>query len=218
MKKNSYFLATKHFVEIYTGGGYSANLKNNRRGTIKSVSRASVKRLCLYVDSLKSFDLKYHIAFSPVELEKENDFFENVKSFCRSLSNDRWRESGTEKPLFIWKKNVVDGKLQIEIISNLKLSFTDGQTQFICNFIWRKLSQTKIKITKITKENRSDVFYDFCLSFNFEPTRVGRCWGHINGNRYERRKIERKPLSKIEKCEPEKISENNLMKKNFYKK
>ncbi len=220
MKKNSYFVTTKHFVEICTGGGYSANLKNNRRGKIQKVSRASIKRLCLYVDSLESFNPTYNILFFPVELENQNEFFKKVKSFCRSLSNEKWRNSKTKIPLFIWKKNIVDGKVQIEIISNLKLSYTDKQTQFICNYIWKNLSPAKITITKIVKENFSDIFYDFCLSFNFEPTRVGRFWGHFNGKFYERKEIIKKRISiaQLEKSNLTKITENKVIKKNFFKK
>ncbi len=220
MKKNSYYLTTKHFVEICTGGGYSENLKNNKRGKIKKLSRSSIKRLCFYVDSLVSFTPKYTILFEAVELENQNEFFKKVKSFCRSLSNEKWRNSKIKIPLFIWKKNIVEGKVQIEIISNLKLNYTDKQTLFICNYIWKKLSSTKITITKIEKENLSDIFYDFCLSFNFEPTRVGRFWGHINGSYYERKEIIKKAISisQLEKTSLNKITENNFIKNNFFKK
>ncbi len=91
MKNKPYHLISSHFEEIYPGGGCNVEqLRKNKRGKIKSFSRASQRKLCLTLDSIKDFTPELSISITLKEFIPNKSYFKEIKSFCRSYSKNEY--------------------------------------------------------------------------------------------------------------------------------
>ena len=224
MKKNNpYYYTTKHFLHTYHGGGYDLeHLLKCRRGTIKTFTRSSMKRLCLKFDSIIGFEPEWKIVITYNGLPEWNIIKKTINKFTARLSLSMY---SNEKPIWIWKKNIIGGNITIIVITNIKPIFGVKTFKLASEYYWQHYSPVIInKICSEKLKSYENIITDFCFNNTIDAAYpFGKWWGIINQTYYEKIPVIKNECSitEIEIIEL-KNNKNHLItsdfKKNLYKK
>lgn len=218
MENKPYYYVTKHFVHTYHGGGFSPeNLKVNRRGKINTFTRASMKRLSLKIDAFESFKPKWEIEIIYNDIPEWNTTKKTLNTFTNKLSLDRYSK---RKPLWFWKKNILNGQLVIIIITNIETVFDEKILPFAIESFYMNISKNKIeRITTKKIQDPDDIYLDFCFKNYVEIKNYpGKWWGVINAVYYKQKKQKKNICTLLEIEEIEILNSNKSIKTKEFKK
>ena len=220
-----YFIETKNYLFTYHGGGFSPeHLQDAKRANITKYSKASQKRLVLYLETVQAFNPTYLLFLQFPNIPDFDEATKYLKSFVRSLSNPKYNKNKIPA-LFVWKKCVYQDCLVFEIMTNLNTTLPSDLFVEHMRYCAKQLTPVMSFDALIIDDDNTDLIKTDFVEYRKDVSSTkddstGRWWGVINRSYYKCKEPEKKEasLNKIVSKEMMLEDDNKISNNVFYKK